>query len=1209
VAVSTQTLRGDEARNFINAGNQPVNGIPPNVAIRMQRDPGFTPPVKVSTTTTMTNRTTETTERREQFARQLVIETGSVVNTSYGDRVVDVALANTMRTITIRVRASRMKPNTRFYAFFDGVDVSDWVSPDNISTVSGRSLYRGAPGQNSAGFGNPLLTDDAGVFQGLFLIPNGRPPVKDYKFRGRLEDIQYRTSGSTKSFTTGTKSFRLNTDKLDRSDRTFVESLAETNFVSSGVIQDKQETIVATRLPEFSAGTNRFMGSEQRTLTSGGTSFSSSVVSEFDEIDSLVINEITNVTNNITNVTNVIQPAPQPAPRPQPNRGDPVAQSFVIDANYPDGCFVTELDVYLSDKDPIHGVEAYLVTTDGQFPTEVVLPHSRVVLDSDSILRVVCDLGPSVTSTAITAGTSVIGQQSGASGVVKTTVTFESAGANPTANVTNKVYYVTLDNYVNEFIPGEKIVPQQSPESTSSFNIASNEYDVSRIDLTSYGENYTAATVSFSDPELPGGIGATGEALVKDGRVYEVRLTDPGSGYVKVPSVTINGDGADAEAVVRVTHGEKGVVMGACTSSDATAATKFRFHAPVFLMNDTYYAFVVKSPNSLEYKIWVATMGENLLNTETRVVEQASIGSMFRSQNGGLWSEDQTTDVKFVLHRARFLTNTVSTIQLQNKPLGKMPMASNPFEFNNRGSLLDSNVFGENPQVIRVNHVYHGFVKGDLTSLEGVVGDVNDRIHGVPVSEINGFHEVIDADLQTYTIKVATEATSSGQGGGNNIQTTYNKPYEVLNLYTGLQSATTGSVACSARPTEGGSVTGFNKENKYKLSNVETIVPMESYYFSGPKVIASIPNQAKYNDTYHMNRQKSLVTTFYISTISDHLSPVVDLTRTDAVLIRNLVDNPYMFGEFVSYVSEIQVTNGGSGYTTRPAVTITGGGGVGAAATASISGGEVTSIQLDDGGYGYTSTPTVEIIGGGGQDATATAIVATTQSVNNIYGTRDATIKFNGDFDDTLLNLNAGELVKMTQDNVDRDFQVIDINPESRKIKIRGSAINFIKENSVIDNPILSGLNIERITKTEFQRYFIPEENQNGSTYAKWVSRLFVLENACDGMEVKLSSIFYGNEDIRVYFKTKAVGSESDLDNENWIAFNGSGLCDNIESIQDRSIELVDPAYIEGFEWQELKYSIQDLAKFDAIMIKIVMTASNPAKVPLIDSMQVICSE
>ena len=76
-------------------------------------------------------------------------------------------------------------------------------------------------------------------------------------------------------------------------------------------------------------------------------------------------------------------------------------------------------------------------------------------------------------------------------------------------------------------------------------------------------------------------------------------------------------------------------------------------------------------------------------------------------------------------------------------------------------------------------------------------------------------------------------------------------------------------------------------------------------------------------------------------------------------------------------VISINVTNGGSGYTTSPIVAITGGGADSdsqASATAQITNGSVTGITVVDGGSGYTSVPTVSISGGGGTGATATAI-------------------------------------------------------------------------------------------------------------------------------------------------------------------------------------------------------------------------------------------
>ena len=72
-------------------------------------------------------------------------------------------------------------------------------------------------------------------------------------------------------------------------------------------------------------------------------------------------------------------------------------------------------------------------------------------------------------------------------------------------------------------------------------------------------------------------------------------------------------------------------------------------------------------------------------------------------------------------------------------------------------------------------------------------------------------------------------------------------------------------------------------------------------------------------------------------------------------------------------VTGIRVTAGGSGYTSAPTVTFTGGGGSGATATAVVTNGAVTGITLTASGSGYTSAPTVSFAGGGGNGATATA--------------------------------------------------------------------------------------------------------------------------------------------------------------------------------------------------------------------------------------------
>ena len=72
------------------------------------------------------------------------------------------------------------------------------------------------------------------------------------------------------------------------------------------------------------------------------------------------------------------------------------------------------------------------------------------------------------------------------------------------------------------------------------------------------------------------------------------------------------------------------------------------------------------------------------------------------------------------------------------------------------------------------------------------------------------------------------------------------------------------------------------------------------------------------------------------------------------------------------------VTNGGTGYTSAPAVAFSAppAGGTTATGTATFSGGAVTGVTITNVGSGYTSTPTVTFTGGGGVNAAAVATLA-----------------------------------------------------------------------------------------------------------------------------------------------------------------------------------------------------------------------------------------
>ena len=72
-------------------------------------------------------------------------------------------------------------------------------------------------------------------------------------------------------------------------------------------------------------------------------------------------------------------------------------------------------------------------------------------------------------------------------------------------------------------------------------------------------------------------------------------------------------------------------------------------------------------------------------------------------------------------------------------------------------------------------------------------------------------------------------------------------------------------------------------------------------------------------------------------------------------------------------VGSINITAGGSNYTTAPTVTFTGGGGTGAAGFATIdNNGAVTGVTITNPGSGYTTAPAIGFSGGGGSGANAT---------------------------------------------------------------------------------------------------------------------------------------------------------------------------------------------------------------------------------------------
>lgn len=193
-----------------------------------------------------------------------------------------------------------------------------------------------------------------------------------------------------------------------------------------------------------------------------------------------------------------------------------------------------------------------------------------------------------------------------------------------------------------------------------------------------------------------------------DNLAVEIRTTELGT-----PTVQL------VQSYARVVLGPDEVNV----SSDGSVPTNVVFPSPIYLEPDVTYALVLLAPTTDDYNAWIARMGEGAIEagasgladgvstsvqddqaeqetndqsiTEdqaTGEVDQDALaaaggqviisqqylnGSLFKSQNGSIWTPSQFEDLKFTLYKAEF-TDQEGTVFLTNPPLSNStPLRNN----------------------------------------------------------------------------------------------------------------------------------------------------------------------------------------------------------------------------------------------------------------------------------------------------------------------------------------------------------------------------------------------------------------------------------------------------------------------------------------------------------------------------------------------------
>ena len=241
-------------------------------------------------------------------------------------------------------------------------------------------------------------------------------------------------------------------------------------------------------------------------------------------------------------------------------------------------------------------------------------------------------------------------------------------------------------------------------------------------------------------------------------------------------------------------------------SEDASVATNVKFPSPIYLEGNNEYCVVLLAPTSNAYEAWISRMGDPTIETqslpdsESVIVSQQYIGgSLFKSQNGSIWTPSQFEDLKIKLNKAKF-TSTDATAFFYNPELN--------YESQLVPDLLN-NPIKSYPRKLKL-----GITKTTTSAT------VNSLVSGVKISEGSasatapmGTLERVGSEIATSNNALSVSVVGAGYSNGT---------YTNVNLFaiTGAGSSATGIVTVTSGIVTAVSITSNKKGHGYSKGDI-----------------------------------------------------------------------------------------------------------------------------------------------------------------------------------------------------------------------------------------------------------------------------------------------------------------------------------------------------------------------------------------------------
>lgn len=315
-------------------------------------------------------------------------------------------------------------------------------------------------------------------------------------------------------------------------------------------------------------------------------------------------------------------------------------------------------------------------------------------------------------------------------------------------------------------------------------------------------------------------------------------------------------------------------------SEDASAATSFRFPQPIFLSEDSRYAFVLRALGGApDYQVWTGISGSKDINTGTSISSNPLSEQSYFAKNQQQWAEIPNEDLKYKLFRAKFKIGQTSVAYLKKSSSEILQLKEYQQSSGTPAPMPGDELYGVTTGG-RANTAIYAKVVG--------FDDVNNYLY---LRQSTG---LFSANAEVVIVRSSSEGSAnyssilntSGVIARAKIDSIHDYPAHAIVPKIGNMSNALGAVSFAYRGTykEGGPLVPVKEtaNNDWKsLTNQE-----ELEFTDKTRYVLS-----RSNEVSGISGNSSIDLRATLTSTSDFISPVIDLKERSVIAIRNLISS------------------------------------------------------------------------------------------------------------------------------------------------------------------------------------------------------------------------------------------------------------------------------------------------------------------------------